>query len=257
MIGATFAARYPDRLDRAVLMNCTASKAGFAQKARYATMLQVAAAPASWWIRARPPPPAPTLRLQPVPADLARRRCAALSATGSRPPIHANEPRDSGGRRRFGSLARSGEPGTRRTRPVPLCPAAITRRGSVRSATHAGSGRRPPRARDARTRSRPPIAVFRLRDGSLQALDASPAPRGRWPTGSPTAASSCARALATPTTCPPAARSPAVAPRSPPIRCTSTPARRVRLCMNGAFPLIGAGCRTSAGRRRRPVAALD
>lgn len=43
MIGATFAARYPDRLDRAVLMNCTASKAGRAQKAKYAAMLRVAA----------------------------------------------------------------------------------------------------------------------------------------------------------------------------------------------------------------------
>lgn len=44
MIGATFAARYPDRLKRAVLMNCTASKAGLAQKARYAAMLRAAAA---------------------------------------------------------------------------------------------------------------------------------------------------------------------------------------------------------------------
>ncbi|WP_264044271.1 alpha/beta fold hydrolase [Mycobacterium paraffinicum] len=43
MIGATFAARYPDRVDRAVLMNCTASKAGSAQKAKYAAMLRVAA----------------------------------------------------------------------------------------------------------------------------------------------------------------------------------------------------------------------
>lgn len=43
MIGATFAARYPDRLDRAVLMNCTASKAGLVQKAKYAAMLRVAA----------------------------------------------------------------------------------------------------------------------------------------------------------------------------------------------------------------------
>lgn len=42
MIGATFAARYPDRLDRAVLMNCTASKAGLVQKAKYAAMLRVA-----------------------------------------------------------------------------------------------------------------------------------------------------------------------------------------------------------------------
>ncbi|WP_197514409.1 alpha/beta fold hydrolase [Mycobacterium sp. E342] len=43
MIGATFAARYPDRLDRAVLMNCTASRAGVVQKAKYAAMLRAAA----------------------------------------------------------------------------------------------------------------------------------------------------------------------------------------------------------------------
>ena len=43
MIGATFAARHPERLDRAVLMNCTASKAGFVQKAKYAAMLRSAA----------------------------------------------------------------------------------------------------------------------------------------------------------------------------------------------------------------------
>lgn len=43
MIGATFAARHPDRLDRAVLMNCTASKAGAVQKAKYAAMLRAAA----------------------------------------------------------------------------------------------------------------------------------------------------------------------------------------------------------------------
>ncbi|WP_419866357.1 alpha/beta fold hydrolase [Mycobacterium scrofulaceum] len=43
MIGATFAARHPDRLDRAVLMNCTASKAGAVQKARYTAMLRAAA----------------------------------------------------------------------------------------------------------------------------------------------------------------------------------------------------------------------
>ena len=42
MIGATFAAQHPSRLDRAVLMNCTASKAGFPQKVKYAAMLQVA-----------------------------------------------------------------------------------------------------------------------------------------------------------------------------------------------------------------------
>ncbi len=43
MIGATFAAHHPDRLDRAVLMNCTASKAGVVQKAKYAAMLRAAA----------------------------------------------------------------------------------------------------------------------------------------------------------------------------------------------------------------------
>ena len=44
MIGGTFAARYPDRLNRAVLMNCTASKAGVAQKMQYAAMLWLASA---------------------------------------------------------------------------------------------------------------------------------------------------------------------------------------------------------------------
>jgi 3-oxoadipate enol-lactonase len=44
MIGATFAARHPDRLDRAVLMNCTASKAGLVQRIRFAAMLRLAAA---------------------------------------------------------------------------------------------------------------------------------------------------------------------------------------------------------------------
>src|ERR1700729_3259398 len=42
MIGATFAAQHPSRVDRAVLMNCTASKAGFAQRVEYAAMLQLA-----------------------------------------------------------------------------------------------------------------------------------------------------------------------------------------------------------------------
>lgn len=44
MIGGTFAARYPDRLDRAVLMNCTASEAGAAQRLQYAAMLWLARA---------------------------------------------------------------------------------------------------------------------------------------------------------------------------------------------------------------------
>lgn len=43
MIGATFAAHHPDRVHRAVLMNCTASRAGAVQKAKYAAMLRVAA----------------------------------------------------------------------------------------------------------------------------------------------------------------------------------------------------------------------
>lgn len=44
MIGGTFAALYPDRLDRAVLMNCTASKAGVAQKMQYAALVWLATA---------------------------------------------------------------------------------------------------------------------------------------------------------------------------------------------------------------------
>jgi 3-oxoadipate enol-lactonase len=44
MIGATFAALFPDRVNRAVFMNCTASKAGFPQKVKYAAMLRIAAA---------------------------------------------------------------------------------------------------------------------------------------------------------------------------------------------------------------------
>jgi 3-oxoadipate enol-lactonase len=42
MIGATFAAQHPERLERAVLMNCTASKAGLPQKVKYAAMLRLA-----------------------------------------------------------------------------------------------------------------------------------------------------------------------------------------------------------------------
>jgi 3-oxoadipate enol-lactonase len=42
MIGATFAATYPDRIGRAVLMNCTASPAGTRQRLEYAAMLRVA-----------------------------------------------------------------------------------------------------------------------------------------------------------------------------------------------------------------------
>jgi 3-oxoadipate enol-lactonase len=42
MIGGTFAATYPDRVARAVLMNCTASAAGTRQKLEYAMLLRLA-----------------------------------------------------------------------------------------------------------------------------------------------------------------------------------------------------------------------
>ena len=42
MIGGTFAAMYPDRVGRAVLMNCTASAAGTRQKIEYGLLLRVA-----------------------------------------------------------------------------------------------------------------------------------------------------------------------------------------------------------------------
>ncbi|MDT5068048.1 MAG: 3-oxoadipate enol-lactonase [Mycobacterium sp.] len=42
MIGATFAATYPDRIGRAVLMNCTASRARTRQRLEYAILLRSA-----------------------------------------------------------------------------------------------------------------------------------------------------------------------------------------------------------------------
>ena len=42
MIGGTFAARHPERIGRAVLMNCTASAAGRRQRIEYALMLRFA-----------------------------------------------------------------------------------------------------------------------------------------------------------------------------------------------------------------------
>jgi 3-oxoadipate enol-lactonase len=42
MIGGTFAARHPDRIGRAVLMNCTASAAGTRQKIEYTMLLRLA-----------------------------------------------------------------------------------------------------------------------------------------------------------------------------------------------------------------------
>jgi 3-oxoadipate enol-lactonase len=42
MIGATFAAAYPERVGGAVLMNCTAGRASFSQKVEFAILLKVA-----------------------------------------------------------------------------------------------------------------------------------------------------------------------------------------------------------------------
>jgi 3-oxoadipate enol-lactonase len=42
MIGATFAATYPERIGRAVLMNCTAGKASLRQKLQFAILLRMA-----------------------------------------------------------------------------------------------------------------------------------------------------------------------------------------------------------------------
>ncbi|MCT7658677.1 alpha/beta fold hydrolase [Mycobacterium deserti] len=42
MIGGTFAATYPDRVARSVLMNCTASAAGVRQKLEYGALLRIA-----------------------------------------------------------------------------------------------------------------------------------------------------------------------------------------------------------------------
>ncbi len=44
MIGSTFAARYPDRVGHAVLMNCTGSPAGLRQKLEFSALLQLAKA---------------------------------------------------------------------------------------------------------------------------------------------------------------------------------------------------------------------
>jgi 3-oxoadipate enol-lactonase len=51
MIGGTFAATHPDRIGRAVLMNCTASAAGFGQKVEYGALLRMA----GWLGGIRPP----------------------------------------------------------------------------------------------------------------------------------------------------------------------------------------------------------
>jgi 3-oxoadipate enol-lactonase len=51
MIGGTFAAAYPDRVGRAILMNCTASRAGWRQKFEFAVLLRMA----GWLGGIRPP----------------------------------------------------------------------------------------------------------------------------------------------------------------------------------------------------------
>jgi 3-oxoadipate enol-lactonase len=42
MIGVTFAATYPERIGRAILMNCTAARASIRQKVQYAILLRLA-----------------------------------------------------------------------------------------------------------------------------------------------------------------------------------------------------------------------
>jgi 3-oxoadipate enol-lactonase len=42
MIGATFAAIYPERIGKAVLMNCTAGRASIRQKVQFAMLLRLA-----------------------------------------------------------------------------------------------------------------------------------------------------------------------------------------------------------------------
>jgi 3-oxoadipate enol-lactonase len=51
MIGATFAARHPDRVGRSILMNCTASAAGLGQRVEYGALLRMA----KWLGGIRPP----------------------------------------------------------------------------------------------------------------------------------------------------------------------------------------------------------
>ena len=51
MIGGTFAATHPDRIGRAVLMNCTASAAGIGQRVEYGALLRMA----GWLGGIRPP----------------------------------------------------------------------------------------------------------------------------------------------------------------------------------------------------------
>src|SRR5260370_14135676 len=56
MIGATFAATYPERIGSAVLMNCTASPAGTRPKIEYGPLLRMAGV-----LGRLPPPPHPSV----------------------------------------------------------------------------------------------------------------------------------------------------------------------------------------------------
>ncbi|ORW65186.1 alpha/beta fold hydrolase [Mycobacterium saskatchewanense] len=97
MIGATFAARYPGRVGRAVLMNCTASKAGAPQKMKYAAMLWAAVALGG----IRPPLTrsavrgflGPTsLRTRPTVVETVRRNLRAVDADSTRWAIRSVVP---------------------------------------------------------------------------------------------------------------------------------------------------------------------
>lgn len=69
MVGATFAARHPDRVRGAVLMHCTASKAGLRQRLEYAVMLQTA-----WLLGGiRPPLTRPAIKAYLGPTTLQTR----------------------------------------------------------------------------------------------------------------------------------------------------------------------------------------
>lgn len=89
MIGGTFAALYPDRLNRAVLMNCTASKAVVAQKIQYAALVWLATAlggirpPLTWSaIRAFLGPT--TLRTRPDVVDTVRANVQSVTTDSVR-----------------------------------------------------------------------------------------------------------------------------------------------------------------------------
>lgn len=69
MIGGTFAATYPDRIGRAVLMNCTAGRASLRQKFEFAMLLRVA----QWRGEIGPPLTRPVLKAFLGPTSLRER----------------------------------------------------------------------------------------------------------------------------------------------------------------------------------------